>query len=91
MWESTLRKIAKNVSFLESVRPVKTWPYRETADAIIQQYQTREISNLKTSLNLVLKLSSKRPEVSAKKFNDYVESNQVKVAKRSVLDAGLDF
>jgi hypothetical protein len=82
MSQSTLRKITKKISFLQSVIPVKSSQYRETADAIIQQYQTREISNLKPALNLVLKLSSKRPEIGAKKFNDYVESNQVKVTKR---------
>ena len=85
------KKITKNVLFLQSIRPVKTSTYRETADAIIEQYQTREISNLKTELNLVLKLSSKRPEVSAKKFNDHIDSNQVTVTQRSELDAGLDF
>ncbi len=91
MSESTLRKIAKNVAFLQSIRPVISSQYRETADVIIQQYQSREITNLKTALNFVLKLGSKRPEVSAKKFNDYITSNEVKVTKRSALDAGLDF
>ncbi len=90
MSESTLRKIAKNVSFLQSVRPTKTSQYRETADVIIQQYQSREITNLKTALNFLLKLGSKRPEVSAKHFNDYIKSNEVKVTKRSALDGGLD-
>ena len=90
MSESTLRKINKNVSFLQSIRPVKTSPYRQTADAIIQQYQNREITNIKTVTNFVLKLGSKRPEISAKKFNDYIQSNEVKVSKRSALDAGID-
>ena len=75
MSDSTLRKIKKNVTYLESIRPVKTSKYRSTADAIIIQYATREIANIKTAVNLVLKLSSKRPEITAKKFNDYVETN----------------
>ena len=79
------------MSFLQSVRPTKTSPYRETADAIIQQYQSREITHLRTALNFVLKLGSKIPEVSAKKFNDYIKSNEAKVTKRWALDAGLDF
>ena len=84
------KKINKNVPFLQSIRPVKS-SYRQTADAIIHQYQNREITNLKTALNFVLKLGSKRPETSAKKFNDYIESNQQKtITKRSALDAGLD-
>ena len=83
-------KKAKNMSFLQSIRPVKSSPYRQTADTIIQQYQNREITNLKTALNFVLTLGSKRPEISAKNFNDYIESYQVKVTKRSALDAGLD-
>ncbi len=49
-----------------------------------------DITNLKSAFNFVLKLGSKRPEVSSKKFNDYIASNQVKVVKRSVVDAGLD-
>ncbi len=39
----------------------------------------------------IIKLGSKRPEISAKTFNDYIASNQIKtIAKRSALDAGLD-
>ncbi len=90
-WPTGQKKIAKNVSFLQIIRPTNTSPYRATADAIIQQYQSWEITNLKTALNFVLKLRSERPETSAKKFNDYIQSNEVKVAKRSALDAGLDF
>ena len=90
MSESTLRKIKKNVEFLQSIRPTKTSQYRETADALIQRYASREISNIKTVTTFVLKLGSKRPEISAKKFNDYIKSNEVKVSKRSALDAGLD-
>ena len=85
------KKIKRNVEFLQSIRPTKNSPYRETADALIQKYARREISNIKTVTNFVLKLGSKRPEISAKKFNDYIESNQVKVTTRSALDAGLDF
>ena len=84
------KKINKNVSFLQSIRPVKTSQYRETADALIQKYASREISNIKTVVNFIIKLGSKHPKVSAKKFNDYIKSNQAKVNKRSALDAGLD-
>ena len=64
MSDSTLRKIKKNVTYLESIRPIKTSNYRATADAIIIQYATREIVNIKTAENLILK------------FNDYVETNK---------------
>ncbi len=43
--ESTLRKIKKNVDYLNAIRPVKTSQYRANADAIIQQYANREITN----------------------------------------------
>ena len=43
------------------------------------------------TLNLVLKLGSKRPEITAKKFNDYVESTKPKVKEVSKLDAGINF
>ena len=76
MSESTLRTIEKNVSFLESIRPIKTSQYRATAHALIQRYASREISNIQTVTNFIIKLGSKRPEVSAKKFNDYIEYNQ---------------
>ena len=89
--QTTIKKIRRNVEFLQSIRPVKTSQYRETADALIEKYQNREISNIKTVTNFIIKLGSKRPEVSAKKFNDYIKSNEVKVSKRSALDAGLDF
>ena len=46
--------------------------------------------NFKTALNLVLKLNSKRPEITAKMFNDYVESIKPKVKEISKLDAGID-
>ena len=61
MSDSTLRKIKKNVSYLETIRPVKTSKYRATADAIIIQYATREMANIKTAVNLIQKLGSKRP------------------------------
>ena len=64
MSDSTLRKIKKNVTYLESIRPVKTSQYRSTADAIIIQYATREKINIKTAENLILKLSSKRPAIT---------------------------
>ena len=52
MSESTLRTIEKNVSFLESIRPIKTSQYRATAHALIQKYASREISNIQTVTNL---------------------------------------
>ena len=70
---TTIRKIKKNLEFINLVKPIKTSPYRATAEAIIEKYASREIVNFKTCLNLVLKLGSKRPEITAKKFNDYVE------------------
>ena len=76
---ATLRKIRKNLELIHLVKPAKTSPYRSTAEAIIQQYASREITNFKTALNLVMKLNSKRPELTAKKFNAYVESNKPKV------------
>ena len=91
MSESTLRKIKRNISFLESIRPTKTSQFRETADALIQRCASCEISNIKTVTNFIIKLGPQRPEISAKKFNDYIESNQIKTnANRSALDAGLD-
>ena len=90
MSDSTLRKIKKNVTYLESIRPAKTSQYRSTADAIIIQYATREIVNIKTAENLILKLSSKRPAITAKKFNDYVETNKPIVQTKSLLDKDID-
>ena len=87
---TTLRKIRKNLEFINSVKPVKTSPYRATADAIIEKYASREIVNFKTALNLVLKLGSKRPEITAKKFNDYIEAIKPKVKEISKLDAGIN-
>ena len=51
---TTLRKIKKNLEFINSVKPVKTSVYRATADAIIEKYASREITHVKTALNLVL-------------------------------------
>ena len=87
---STIRKIRKNLEFINLVKPAKTSAYRSTAEAIIEKYASREITNFKTALNLVLKLGSKRPEITAKKFNDYVESIKPKVKEISKLDAGID-
>jgi len=87
--ESTLRKIKKNVEYLNAIRPVKTSQYRANADAIIQQYANREITNFKTALKFVLKLSSKRPEIASKKFDIYVNANKPQPVKRSFLDAGI--
>ena len=71
MSDSTLRKIKKDVEYLESIRPVKISQYRSTADNIIIRYASREIVNIKKAENVILKLSSKRPAITAKKFNDY--------------------
>ena len=87
---ATLRKIRKNLELINLVKPAKTSPYRSTADLIIQQYASREITNFKTALNLVMKLASKRPEVTAKKFNDYIAANKPKVIEPSKLDFGIN-
>ena len=86
-----MRRIRKNLEFINSIKPATTSPYRSTAEAIIEKYAYREITNFKTALNLVLKLGSKRPEITAKKFNDYVESTKPKVKEVSKLDAGINF
>ena len=87
---STIRKIRKNLEFINSIKPATTSPYRSTAEAIIEKYASREIVNFRTVLNLVLKLSSKRPEVTAKKFNDYIDATKPKIKEVSKLDAGID-
>ena len=87
---ATLRKIRKNLELINLVKPAKTSAYRSTADLIIQQYASREIVNFKTALNLVLKLGSKRPEVTAKKFNDYIAANKPQVIEPSKLDFGIE-
>ena len=87
---TTLRKIRKNLEFINSVKPIKTSAYRATAEAIIEKYASREITNFKTALNLVLKLGSKRPEVTARKFNDYIEAIKPKVKEISKLDFGIN-
>ena len=65
---NTLRKIRKNLEFINSVKPATTSPYRSTAEAIIEKYASREITNFRTALNLVMKLNFKRPEITAKTF-----------------------
>ncbi len=87
---STIRKIRKHLEFINSVKPTKTSAYRSTAEAIIEKYASREITNFKTALNLVLKLGSKRPEITAKKFNDYIDAIKPKIKEISKLDAGID-
>ena len=87
---ATLRKIRKNLELVNLVKPAKTSPYRATAEAIIQQYASREITNFRTALNLVMKLASKRPEVTAKKFNAYVEANKPTIKEQSKLDFGIN-
>ena len=87
---ATLRKIRKNLELINLVKPAKTSQYRATAEAIIQQYASREITNFRTARNLVMKLASKRPEITAKKFNDYIEANKAKVNEPSKLDFGMN-
>ena len=87
---NTLRKIRKNLELINLVKPAKTSPYRATAEAIIQQYASREITNFKTAINLVLKLASKRPEITAKKINAYVEAKTPEVIEKSKLDFGIN-
>jgi hypothetical protein len=87
---ATLRKIRKNLELIHLVKPANTSPYRATAEEIIQQYASREITNFKTAINLVMKLSSKRPEITAKKFNAYIEANKAKVIEPSKLDFGIN-
>ena len=87
---STIRKIRKNLELINLVKPAQTSQYRATAEAIIQRYASREIVNFKTALNLVLKLTSKRPEITQKKFNTYIEANKPQVIQQSKLDFGLD-
>ena len=87
---NTLRKIRKNLELINLVKPAKTSQYRATAEAIIQQYASREIVNFQTALNLVMKLNSKRPEITAKKFNDYIAANKPQVIEPSKLDFGID-
>ena len=62
----TIRNFRKNLEFINSIKPATTSAYRATAEAIIEKYASREITNLRTALNLVLKLGSKRPEITAK-------------------------
>ena len=90
MYINTIRKIRKNLELVNLGKPAKTSPYRATAEAILQQYASREITNFKTCLNLFLKLGSKRPEITAKKFNDYIEANKAKVTEPSKLDFGIN-
>ena len=87
---ATIRKIRTNLDLINLVKPAKTSPYRSTADLIIQQYASREIVNFKTAINLVMKLSSKRPEITAKKFNDYIAANKPAIKEQSKLDFGID-
>ncbi len=87
---NTLRKIRKNLQLVHLVKPAKTSPYRATAEAIIEQYAKREITNFKTALNLVMKLASKRPEITANNFNDYIAANKPQVIEPSKLDFGIN-
>jgi hypothetical protein len=68
----TIRKIGKNLKFIISVKPRQTSACRATAEAITENDATREITNFQTALNLVLKLNSKRLEITANQFHAYV-------------------
>ena len=48
---NTLRKIRKNLEFINSVKPAKTSPYRSTAEAIIEKYASCDLVNFKTCLS----------------------------------------
>ncbi len=87
---STIRKIRKNIEFLNSGKRAKTSAYRAPAEAIIEKSASREITNFKTALNLVLKLGSKLPGITAKQFNDYIEAIKPTVKEVSTLDFGIE-
>ena len=66
------KKIMKNVVYLRNLRPKINSPYRKDADVIISMYERGEIKNIKTSINLISKLASTRPEATASKINEYL-------------------
>ena len=84
------RKLLNNIMYLKNFRPKVGSKYREDADKVIAMYQSREIVNFKSALNLVSKLSSKRPEVIAKKMKDYFEIKKTLEPVKSHLYNGLD-
>ena len=84
------RKLLNNIFYLKNFRPKAGSKYREDADKVISMYQSIEIVNFKSALNLVSKLSSKRPDVIAKKMKDYFEIKKTLEPVKSHLDSGLD-
>ena len=86
------KKVIKNIIYLKNFRPKMNSPYRADADAVISMYEKGEIKNIKTAINLISKLASKRPEITRSKINDYLEIKKMiepKVVK-SHLDKDLD-
>ena len=86
------KKIMKNSVYLKNLRPKTNSPYRADADAIISMYEKGEIKNIKTAINLISKLASKRPEITRSKINDYLEIKNMIEPKtvKSHLDKDLD-
>ena len=66
------KKILNNIFLLKNLRPKMNSPYRKDADVIISMYERGEIKNIKTSINLISKLASTRPEATASKINEYL-------------------
>ena len=84
------RKLLNNIMYLKNFRPKAGSKYREDADKVNAMYQSREIVKFKSALNLVSKLSSKKPEAIAKKIKDYFEIQKTLEPVKSYLDNGLD-
>jgi hypothetical protein len=73
---------------LQTLRPKTESPYSKGADNIIEMYRTGEISNVKTAINLVAKLNSTRPQITASKIKEYLEIKKelaIKPATRSLI------
>ncbi len=68
------QKIMKNIVYLKNRRAKMNSPYRihVDADMIISMYERGEIKNIQTSVNLISKLNSTRPEATASKINEYL-------------------
>ena len=66
------KKVINNIVYLKNLRPKMNSPYRKDADVIIDMYSKGEIKNIKTSINLISKLASTRPEATASKINEYL-------------------
>ena len=86
------KKVIKNIIYLKNFRPKMNSPYRADADAVISMYEKGEIKNIKTAINLISKLASKRPEITRSKINDYLEIKKIIEPKivKSHLDKDLD-